>query len=136
MPAVRPRPLYVALLLATIALGLASRRFSDDLPAVVARYAGDVLWASMMVWLVALARPRASSRWIGVVALLIAFAVEVSQLHQAPWINAIRATRPGALVLGQGFLFSDLVCYTFGVIGAAALDIVLRRRASREHSAD
>lgn len=128
MSSARPRALYVALFLATVALGLASRRFAADLPTIVSRYAGDILWASMVVWLVGLLRPRATTLWVAVIALLIAFAVEGSQLYQAPWINAVRATRLGALVLGQGFLLSDLVCYAIGVAAAAGIDRALFRR--------
>ena len=52
---------------------------------------------------------------IAVATLALAFAVEASQLYQADWINAVRDTPIGALVLGRGFLRSDLVCYTAGV---------------------
>ena len=58
--------------------------------------------------------------------------VEVSQLYQAPWINALRATRIGALALGQGFLWSDVVCYALGVTLAVAVDSrIVRRSRSR-----
>jgi hypothetical protein len=51
----------------------------------------------------------------------------VSQLHHAPWIDAIRNTRPGALVLGYGFLWSDLACYVAGVAIAAGVEAAARR---------
>jgi len=41
--------------------------------------------------------------------------VEVSQLYRALWIDAVRGTTLGALVLGQGFLWSNFVCYVAGV---------------------
>lgn len=62
---------------------------------------------------------------LAAIALGISFAVELSQLYHAPWINEIRATRLGALARGHGFLWSDLVCYAFGVTAAAAVDLVL-----------
>lgn len=135
MPPVRPRPLYAALLLGTVVLGLASRHFANALPGFIARYAGDVLWASMMVWLVALVRPRESPPRVAVTALLIAFAVEASQLYHAAWIDAIRSTRIGAQVLGVGFLWSDLVCYAVGVASAAIVDGVLSRLCNTKDSA-
>lgn len=119
-------PLHALLLLVTIALGLLSRHFADALPATVARYAGDVLWASMVVWGLRLLAPRAPTKWIALVAFAVAVAVELSQLYRAPWIDAIRATRAGALALGQGFLWSDLACYAVGVLLAAAIDLRLR----------
>lgn len=126
-----PRPRLPLALLAclTIALGLASRRFGEQLPMFIARYAGDALWATLVAWCVALVRPRAASRSLGVTALGIACAVELSQRYRAPWIDAIRATRLGALVLGQGFLWSDLACYAVGASLAVVLDrLVLRPR--------
>ena len=39
----------------------------------------------------------------------------MSQLYHAEWIDNIRATTLGGLVLGYGFLWSDLVAYTIGV---------------------
>jgi len=48
------------------------------------------------------------------ISLALAFAVEVSQLYHAPWIDSIRSTTLGGLVLGFGFLWTDLVCYLVG----------------------
>lgn len=41
--------------------------------------------------------------------------IEVSQLYKAPWIDSIRGTTLDALVLGHGFLRSDLASYAVGV---------------------
>ena len=41
--------------------------------------------------------------------------VEVSQLFHAPWIDSIRRTTLGGLVLGFDFVWSDLACYAVGV---------------------
>jgi hypothetical protein len=43
-------------------------------------------------------------------------------LYHAGWIDAIRATRLGGLILGYGFLWSDLVCYAAGVGLGAILE--------------
>lgn len=111
----------------TIALGLASRRFGASLPSFIARYAGDILWATLVFWCLAFLRPRARVRSLALGSLAIAFAVEVSQVYHAPWIDAMRATRGGAVLLGQGFVWSDLACYAIGVAFAWALDRVLVR---------
>ncbi len=117
----------LGLLFATIALGLATRRFPAAFPTLAAQYGGDTLWAAMMFWMAALVRPHAARRHLAVAALLISFAVELNQLYRAPWIDALRATRIGALALGHGFLWSDLVCYTIGVLLAFATDVLLVR---------
>lgn len=127
----RSRPTYVALLIATVAAGLASRQWPAAIPAFIASYAGDTLWATMVVWLLALLWPRTSTVRLASAALAIAVADELSQLYHAPWIDGVRATRLGALALGQGFLWSDLVCYAVGVSLAAGLDWwLLRSRTS------
>lgn len=123
--------MYAALAALTIVAGLASRRYPDSFPAFIARYAGDTLWAAMVFWMLALARRRARTLPLAASALAIAFAVECSQLYHAAWIDSIRRTVIGALVLGSGFLWSDLVCYTVGVGIAAALDVLIARRDSR-----
>jgi len=123
----RDRRLYALLAVVTVLLGLASRRYAGGLPSFVADYAGDTLWAAMVFFLLAVLFPAASTRALAAAALALAFVVEASQLYHAPWLDALRATRLGALVLGYGFLWSDLVCYAVGVVLAAAVDIFLRR---------
>jgi hypothetical protein len=117
------------LLVVTIALGLASRRYPSMQPAFVATYAGDALWAAAVYWLLALLLPRASTTRLVAASLAIAVAVEISQLQRDPWLDALRATRPGALVFGQGFLWTDLACYVAGVCLAAIVDTRLVPRA-------
>ena len=127
-PRARRLSVYTLLALATVALGLASRRYPSALPTFVASYAGDTLWASLVYFLVAIVRPRASVATLAAATIGISFAVEVSQLYHAPWIDAVRSTRLGGLVLGFGFLRSDLACYIVGVCFAAAIDASLSAR--------
>ncbi len=56
------------------------------------------------------------------ISLLICYTIEFSQLYQADWINEIRKTLFGRYVLGQGFLWSDILAYTFGVFAAFAVE--------------
>ena len=51
--------------------------------------------------------------------LMIYYMVEISQLYQVQWLNNIRMTTPGRLVLGQGFLWGDIISYTIGITIAA-----------------
>ena len=127
----RARLVSAGLCASTIALGLASRRFGTLLPDVVRLYAGDTLWAATAYFMAATIAPRARVAALAAGALLFAFAIEISQLYHAPWIDGVRSTRFGALVLGYGFLWSDLVCYMVGVAGAALVDRALRRSRGR-----
>jgi hypothetical protein len=115
--------------LIVIGLGLGSRRYPDRLPWLVREFAGDTLWA-LAAFLGLLVIWPTLSRWKAAgLALLISWLVEFSQLYHAPWLDAIRSTRLGGLVLGFGFLGSDLLCYTVGVALGVLTDIALSRFA-------
>lgn len=86
-----------------------------------------MLGAMMVLWIAALLLRGASTQQLALAALAIAYSVELSQLYRALWIEAVRATRGGAVVLGQGFLWSDLASYAVGVALAAGLDVGLTR---------
>jgi len=125
----RPRVWYFAAGCLVVAMGLASRRFASELPHVLAAYAGDTLWAVMAFLTIGWCAVDWSSSRVAMAALLVSYGVEASQLYHAPWIDALRNTLPGALVLGYGFLWSDIVCYTVGVALCFAGEHLLRRQA-------
>jgi hypothetical protein len=103
----------------TIAIGLAVHRLA---PAGDARdIAGDALWAAMMCWWISALWPAKPIAWRAGLALAISWAVEFSQLSHAPWLEQLRDTRLGPLVLGTGFDPRDLVSYTVGVLLAWAV---------------
>lgn len=108
---------------AVVVLGLASRRYGAFLPEFIARYAGDTLWALMVFIGIGLIFRSWTSFRVAAVALAVSYAVEVSQLYHAPWIDAVRRTLPGGLILGYGFLWSDLICYTLGVAFGFLLEV-------------
>jgi hypothetical protein len=116
---------FALLVCITVGLGLASRRYGIALPAFVATYAGDTLWATMVFWILAVLLPRQSTRNLALTALTLAFLVEGSQLYHANWLDALRGTRLGALALGNGFLWSDLVCYVVGVVIGVSVDTAM-----------
>lgn len=125
---------YLLCAAVVLALGLASRRYDVWLPTILSEYAGDTLWALLVFLGISALRPDARLPLRGAVALGIAFLVEISQLYHAPWIDAIRATKIGGLVLGFGFLWTDLVCYAVGVSIGILLDWVLRYLPTRRAS--
>lgn len=59
--------------------------------------------------------PKAKTKTIALVSLLACYTIEVLQLYEADWIVNIRSTTIGHLILGQGFLWSDIIAYTFGI---------------------
>jgi Protein of unknown function (DUF2809) len=111
----RNRITYAAGILIVILLGLASRSGSPLIPELVKEYAGDTLWALVAYLTVAFFFPRLPILKVALVAGLFSLSIEVSQLYHADWIDNIRRLRLGGLMLGQGFLWSDLICYFAGI---------------------
>ena len=129
MPHRRRNPLIgIALIALVSALGIGSRRYATALPGFVADYAGDTLWALAAFLGFGVLLPGASTRRVALLAMAFSVAVEVSQLYHAPWIDAIRRTTLGGLILGFGFLWSDLACYALGVGIGVLVDLGLRAR--------
>lgn len=116
------RWIYLAVTLIIIILGLASRRFGDILPEFIAEYSGDTLWAAMVYFGLRFIFPSGSISKAVVISLLFSYCIEISQLYQADWANTIRNTTIGALIFGHGFLWSDMICYTVGVMLSAIID--------------
>lgn len=125
----RPRVGLTALLAATLGLGLLSRRY--PLPGLLAEHTGDALYATAAFFLLALVRPRAATGTLGLLAFAWAAAVEGSQLLTWPWLGELRATRWGALLLGQGFQVADLFAYGGGSLLACLVDVTFVPRSIR-----
>lgn len=111
----RNRTLYAGLIGLTLIIGLGSRKVPHLYPEFLATHLGDTLWALLIFWVIGFVWPRIASKWALVVALLFAYGIEMSQFYQADWINSLRNTTLGALVLGHSFLWSDIACYTVGI---------------------
>ena len=105
-----------------IVLGLASRKYGDILPEFIAEYSGDTLWAAMVYCGIRFLFPSLSILKTIVISLLCSYCIEISQLYQADWANTVRNTTLGALIFGHGFLWSDMICYTVGVLLSAVID--------------
>lgn len=115
------------MVLSVIALGLASRWTGSYLPVVLREYAGDTLWALMVFLGFGVVFPRTPTLRLAGLALTVAYLIELSQLYRAPWIEAVRRTRLGGLILGFGFVWSDLVCYAAGVLAGAGFEFLAMR---------
>ena len=62
-----------------------------------------------------------------VAALITSFAIEFSQMLTPDWLVKIRSTFLGHMLLGQGFLWSDLLAYTIGIAVIYGLTALIRQ---------
>ncbi len=116
------------LLAITIVAGLGSRAYAGPGAIFVHTYVGDVLYATMYYWIFRWLAPRKPALRAAAWALALCFCIEISQFYHAPWMDHIRATRLGGLIMGFGFLWSDLLCYTLGVVLGWGLDILRKEQ--------
>lgn len=119
---------YTILIFIVIAAGLVSRKIH-----VIPLWIGDLLWALMVYLIVRVLLITSPIKNIAIISLLFCFGIEFSQLYQAPWISQIRQTLPGKLVLGQGFLWGDLVAYIGGVAIGVLLESGLQVMRPKQH---
>jgi hypothetical protein len=85
-------------------------------------FIGDVLWALMVYFIVRFLFIHKSIKTATIYSLLFCYAIEFSQLYKAPWIDNLRHTLFGRLVLGETFLWGDLLSYTVGIVIGILLD--------------
>jgi hypothetical protein len=106
----------------TLVSALGIRKLWRHLPFWINIWIGDFLWAMMLYWaIVAFFMPK--NRWRATLYLIVfSWFIEASQAFHTPWLDAFRSTTFGSLLLGQGFLWSDIFAYTFGALCAYLLD--------------
>ncbi|MET7016847.1 DUF2809 domain-containing protein [Bacillus mycoides] len=124
----RNRLLYAVFTIVVIMLGLSSRKFAFALPDLLNGYLGDALWALMIFTGFGFLFPKIETKKLAFISLIFCYGIEISQLYHAEWIDSIRATTLGGLVLGYGFLWSDLVAYTIGVGVGMLGEFMLRKK--------
>ncbi|MCX7746534.1 MAG: DUF2809 domain-containing protein [Clostridia bacterium] len=112
----RKRIVYGVFVVIVILIGLSTRYGAKFLPDFISLFMGDILWAFMVYLLTGFLFRNLPTIKIATCTMVFSFTIEISQLYHAPWIDTIRSKRLGGLILGYGFLWSDLVCYTIGIL--------------------
>jgi uncharacterized membrane protein YbhN (UPF0104 family) len=123
----RNRVIYFALLVIVVILGLASRKLTLIIPDFLDVYLGDTLWALMIFLGLSFIFINLETRFIALIGILFCYFIEFTQLYHAEWIDAVRHTTLGGLVLGYGFLWSDLLAYLIGIITGMLIDMMFKR---------
>lgn len=105
--------------------GLLSRRLTYYIPDIINLFLGDALWALMIYFLIRFVFIKLSVKKAVIISVTFCFAIEISQLYHGIWIDNIRSTIIGGLILGYGFLWSDLIAYLIGIGAGALIDCYL-----------
>jgi hypothetical protein len=115
------RSLYLFLSLATVVIALVIRKSWAHLPYWINFWIWDFLWAFMLYWLMfALFLP--ARRWFATCWLIVfCWLIEWSQTWHTDWLDSFRHSHIGGLLLGHGFLWSDIIAYTFGALAGFAV---------------
>jgi hypothetical protein len=92
-------------------------------------YSGGAAYVIFWILAYAFIRPTASALPVALTVFLITCCLEFLQLWHPTWLEAIRRTWPGRLVLGTTFQWSDFPPYMVGaLIGFAAMRILTPRQ--------
>ncbi|MCU6712110.1 DUF2809 domain-containing protein [Paenibacillus sp. J5C_2022] len=132
MSLIKARLVYAGAVGLMVVAGLGTRAWSTYLPDFIANHFGDALWAAMVYFGFRVIGIHKRKEWSLFGGALFCAVIELSQLYQADWINAVRGTALGGLVLGHGFLFVDLIRYGIGLVSAYVLDKLLRKPIIQE----
>jgi hypothetical protein len=122
------RLLYFFIFCFLVWLALATRWYPHAFPVIIAKYGGDTIWAGMFLFFLRTIWLKPSIHFLAIITYLLGVLDELQQLYRAPWILAVRKTYLGALMLGNGFVWSDLVCYAIGVALAWAAILFIEKR--------
>lgn len=103
---------YLLLIIVIICLGILSRKVSH-----IPLFIGDFLYATLIYFGLRFLFLNHKKEVIAFIGLLLCFSIELSQLIQGiEWLNSIRKTQLGHYILGEGFLWSDIIAYIFGIV--------------------
>ena len=108
-------------------LAIATRTHASWFPPFIAEYGGDTIWAGMFLFFLRFFFGKTALWKLALINFGLGVADEALQLYHAPWIESIRHTRIGGLMLGFGFLWSDIVCYAVGTLLAYFIVVLIER---------
>jgi Protein of unknown function (DUF2809) len=114
------RVIHLVLIAITIPLGLGSRMRGIPMPGLVRTYGGDVLSATCIFFGIRYVAHQRNLLRCAAIGFIICVLIELQQLYPGAWLVHLRDDTPLGILLGHGFLWSDIACYTVGTtIGAA-----------------
>jgi len=106
----KKRLYYFLAIILLIIIGISSRKFT-----CIPSQAGDAIWAMMVFCLGRFLFVKMKLWKVALLSLAFSFIDEFAQLIQWSWLVELRSTTLGHLLLGQGFLWEDLIAYVVGI---------------------
>jgi glycopeptide antibiotics resistance protein len=111
-----------------------SMRFAPGLNPVLQDVVGSLAYQVLIMFLVAFLYPRLSLVTVAIGVFVFSAAIEFLQLYQPSWLQAIRATWAGRVILGNTFLWADFPPYALGCLLGWVGVRSLRQRFTRGRS--
>lgn len=108
---------YLLALFITLILGILSRKITG-----IPLFIGDMLYAVLIYFGFRFLIMDSKKSTSLLLSLLFCFGIEILQLIQIDWLVAIRKTTLGHYILGEGFLWIDLLCYIIGTLLSFLID--------------
>jgi hypothetical protein len=119
------RVLYLVILVIIICFGLYSRKLTGGITEIID--IKDVVWATMVYFLFRIIFIDWPLKSVAVAGILFSFLIEASQIYHEVWIDRLRETFFGQMILGTGFVWSDLIAYSSGILLGVLTDFALRK---------
>ena len=135
----RTRALAALIIICVIPLGLIARSYRADadwltLQGFLATYLGDTLWPVMFYFMGRFVFPKASVETLMAATLGITLTLEFGQLWKPATLQWLRQQPVIGFILGNHFIWSDVICCSVGTVIAVCADILFvvgfRRRTS------
>ncbi|MDY7019985.1 MAG: DUF2809 domain-containing protein [Cyanobacteriota bacterium] len=108
------RWIIFAIVIALVPIGLASKFYQGPLEFWINNSFSSIFYEMFWIFLVVVIAPRVSPGWVSFWVFIITSALEFMQLWKPPFLQAIRATLMGRLLLGVSFVWTDFIYYVIG----------------------
>lgn len=121
----RNRITYFMCIIIAIILTIMIENYKNVLPLSIGNYLENVLKALIIYLFIAFIFKKISAINISVISMLICSCFSISNLCEIPWVDNIKNTSIGLFILGNSFVYTDLICYLVGVILGFVLEMLL-----------
>lgn len=107
-----------------VVCGITVRRFGISHPCFFCTYFPDTAWAMLVYCGFGFVFCKGVKLNLPC-ALLFSYLIEISQLFSPEFLVRARHTVLGGLILGYGFLWSDILCYSVGIVICSVIEFLL-----------